>query len=82
MPRIALGLSYAGQGYFGWQSQLGGNTIQDKLEAALAVFCGLPKGERVVTLCAGRTDAGVHGLMQVIHFDTDLTRDKIGRAHV
>ena len=75
MRRIALGLSYAGQGYFGWQSQTGGNTIQDKLEAALAAFCGLSKGERVVTLCAGRTDAGVHGLAQVVHFDTLLERE-------
>ena len=75
MPRIALGLSYAGQGYLGWQSQTGGNTIQDKLEAALAAFCGLAKGERVITLCAGRTDSGVHGLMQVVHFDTALERD-------
>jgi tRNA pseudouridine38-40 synthase len=75
VPRIALGLSYAGQGYLGWQSQTGGNTIQDKLEAALAAFCGLPKGERVITHCSGRTDAGVHGLMQVVHFDTPLERD-------
>jgi tRNA pseudouridine38-40 synthase len=75
VPRIALGISYAGQGYFGWQSQSSGNTIQDKLEAAIAAFCGLPKGSRVVTLCAGRTDAGVHGLAQVVHFDTLLERD-------
>ena len=75
MPRIALGLSYAGQGYLGWQSQTGGNTIQDKLEAALAAFSGLSKGQRVITLCAGRTDAGVHGLAQVVHFDTSLERD-------
>ncbi len=75
MPRIALGLSYAGQGYLGWQSQTGGNTIQDKLEAALAAFSGLSKGQRVITLCAGRTDAGVHGLAQVVHFDTPLERD-------
>ena len=75
MQRIALGLSYVGQGYLGWQSQTGGNTLQDKLEAALAAFCGLPKGGRVITNCAGRTDAGVHGLMQVVHFDTTLQRD-------
>ncbi len=75
MPRVALGLSYVGQGYLGWQSQPGGNTIQDKLETALAAFCGLPKGGRVVTNCAGRTDAGVHGLMQVVHLDTPLQRD-------
>jgi tRNA pseudouridine38-40 synthase len=68
--RIALGVSYAGTAYQGWQSQLSGQTVQDKLEAALGKFCAKP----VSTLCAGRTDAGVHGLMQVVHFDTDLQR--------
>ncbi len=70
--RIALGVSYAGTAYQGWQSQSSGLTVQDKLEKALAQFADLP---RVSTLCAGRTDAGVHGLMQVIHFDTALERD-------
>jgi tRNA pseudouridine38-40 synthase len=70
--RVALGISYNGQAYQGWQSQLSGLTIQDKLEAALGRFCEQP---RVSTLCAGRTDAGVHGLMQVVHFDTPLARD-------
>ncbi|WP_309678368.1 tRNA pseudouridine(38-40) synthase TruA, partial [Polaromonas sp.] len=46
-------------------------TVQDKLELALARFATQP----VRTLCAGRTDAGVHGLMQVVHFDTLLARD-------
>lgn len=69
--RIALGLSYNGQSYQGWQSQRSGLTIQDKLEAALGTFTS----RRVSTLCAGRTDAGVHGLMQVVHFDTDCDRD-------
>ncbi|WP_040436502.1 tRNA pseudouridine(38-40) synthase TruA [Melaminivora alkalimesophila] len=68
--RIALGVSYAGQGYHGWQSQPGGNTVQDRLEAALARFATEP----ISTVCAGRTDAGVHGLMQVVHFDTPLQR--------
>lgn len=69
--RIALGISYCGSAYQGWQSQLSGLTLQDKLEAALAKFTTHP----VSTLCAGRTDAGVHGLMQVVHFDTPLARD-------
>ena len=69
--RIALGISYCGSAYQGWQSQLSGLTLQDKLEAALAKFTTHP----VSTLCAGRTDAGVHGLMQVVHFDTPLVRD-------
>lgn len=44
--------------------------MQDKLETALGKFTA----HKVSTLCAGRTDAGVHGLMQVIHFDTPLQR--------
>ena len=69
--RIALGISYVGHGYHGWQSQPSGQTVQDRLEAALAAFATVP----LPTVCAGRTDAGVHGLMQVVHFDTDLQRD-------
>ena len=68
--RIALGISYSGSTYEGWQSQLSGNTVQDKLELALAKFCNQP----VRVNCAGRTDAGVHGVMQVVHFDTPLQR--------
>ena len=69
--RIALGLSYNGQGYEGWQSQLSRKTIQDKLESSLTEFAQQP----IQVLCAGRTDAGVHGLMQVVHFDTQIQRD-------
>ena len=69
--RVALGLSYAGQTYEGWQSQPNGCTVQDHLEAALSSFATQP----VRTLCAGRTDSGVHGLMQVVHFDTPIHRD-------
>lgn len=68
--RLALGISYNGQAYQGWQSQLSGQTVQDQLERALGKFTA----QRVSTLCAGRTDAGVHGLMQVVHFDTPLER--------
>ncbi len=69
--RLALGISYNGQAYQGWQSQLSGLTVQDKLEAALGRFTD----SKVSTLCSGRTDAGVHALMQVIHFDTEATRE-------
>ena len=69
--RIALGISYNGSAYEGWQSQLSGNTIQDKLELALAKF----STQTIRVNCAGRTDAGVHGLMQVVHFDTPLERE-------
>jgi len=66
-----MGVCYNGSAYQGWQSQRSGQTVQDKLEKALGQFTT----QRVSTLCAGRTDAGVHGLMQVIHFDSDLVRD-------
>ncbi len=69
--RVAMGVCYNGSAYQGWQSQSSGLTVQDKLEKALAQFTT----HKVSTLCAGRTDAGVHGLMQVIHFDTELVRD-------
>lgn len=68
--RLALGISYNGRSYQGWQSQLSGKTVQDQLELALEKF----SAHKVSTLCAGRTDAGVHGLMQVVHFDTRLDR--------
>jgi tRNA pseudouridine38-40 synthase len=69
--RIALGISYNGQAWQGWQSQLSGRTVQDQLEAALSRFADSP----ISTLCAGRTDAGVHGLGQVVHFDTEVQRE-------
>ena len=68
--RLALGISYNGQSYDGWQSQPSGRTVQDHLEAALTRFAAQP----VTTVCAGRTDAGVHGLNQVVHFDTEVQR--------
>jgi tRNA pseudouridine38-40 synthase len=73
--RVALGIAYRGTNYHGWQSQPDGNTAQDKLEKALAEFVGLPRGEVVATVCAGRTDAGVHALNQVVHFDAPVSRE-------
>ena len=74
--RLALGISYVGTAYMGWQSQPNGQTVQDHLELALTRFAGLnDTTERIGTLCAGRTDAGVHGLGQVVHFDTHIARD-------
>jgi len=69
--RVALGLSYRGAGYHGWQSQPDGATVQDRVEAALSRFADRP----VRTVCAGRTDAGVHALNQVVHFDTEVARE-------
>jgi len=69
--RIALGLSYLGREYEGWQSQLSGRTIQDHLERAILAFTQHP----IRVHCAGRTDARVHALMQVVHFDSPVDRD-------
>ena len=71
LQRLALGLSYRGGAYRGWQSQPDGQTVQDRVETALATFAGVP----VRTACAGRTDAGVHALNQVLHFDAPVQRD-------
>lgn len=70
MVRIALGVEYFGLPFRGWQSQAGGGTVQDALEAALGTIAGVP----TTVLCAGRTDAGVHAIQQVVHFDTDAVR--------
>lgn len=74
--RYALGISYNGHHYRGWQSQPCGQTVQDKLEAALSAFSAT--GNRTKIMCAGRTDAGVHATRQVVHFDTDLNRQLQG----
>jgi tRNA pseudouridine38-40 synthase len=70
VQRLALGLSYRGSAYHGWQSQADGMTLQDKLESALSKFADQP----VRTICAGRTDTGVHALNQVIHIDAPVDR--------
>lgn len=63
--RIALGVEYDGRAFCGWQTQPGGCAVQDVLEAALTRVHAAP----VHTIVAGRTDAGVHALAQVVHFD-------------
>lgn len=68
--RIALGVEYDGRGFCGWQTQPGGGGIQDSLEAALGQIADQP----VSTICAGRTDAGVHASGQVVHFDCATER--------
>ena len=68
--RLALGLQYDGAAFCGWQTQPNRGAVQDVLEAALAQFAGGP----VATICAGRTDAGVHATYQVVHIDTEVLR--------
>jgi tRNA pseudouridine38-40 synthase len=68
--RIALGVEYDGSRFCGWQTQPEGCGVQDALERALSEIAG----ETITTVCAGRTDAGVHALGQVVHFDTGVQR--------
>lgn len=68
--RIALGVEYDGSGYYGWQSQPHGNTVQDVLQMALSGVADQP----IAVIAAGRTDTGVHALEQVVHFDTEVDR--------
>lgn len=63
--RIALCVEYDGSAFRGWQTQTGGGTVQDALEAALSEIASEP----ISVVCAGRTDAGVHATSQVVHFD-------------
>lgn len=68
--RIALGIEYDGVPFCGWQTQPGGGSVQDALEAALTQFAAT----RVEVVAAGRTDAGVHATAQVVHFDAPVER--------
>jgi tRNA pseudouridine38-40 synthase len=68
--RIALGIEYDGSAFTGWQTQTDGRGVQDAVEKALAKIAGTA----TPTICAGRTDSGVHALDQVVHFDTDTDR--------
>ncbi|MFP4154217.1 MAG: tRNA pseudouridine(38-40) synthase TruA [Halothiobacillaceae bacterium] len=74
MPRIVLGIEYDGRRYHGWQSQREVDSVQARLEAALSRVADHP----VETVCAGRTDRGVHATQQVVHFDTPAQRSLRG----
>ena len=69
--RIVLGIEYDGSAYAGWQWQHGKRTLQSELQTALSRVAN----QAITVICAGRTDAGVHALEQVVHFDTDVPRD-------
>lgn len=65
MPRYKVTIEYDGTPFSGWQRQADRPSVQQALEEAIERF----SGERVTTQAAGRTDAGVHALGQVAHFD-------------
>jgi tRNA pseudouridine38-40 synthase len=83
VPRYKLTLEYDGTPFVGWQVQENGTSVQGVLMAAIEAF----SGEAVMVQGAGRTDAGVHALGQVAHFDLakehepDTVRDALN-AHL
>lgn len=73
MNRLALGISYRGGAYCGWQRQSSALSVQGCVERALSQFVDLP----MTVTCAGRTDAGVHALNQVVHLDAPVDREEV-----
>ncbi len=70
MPRLKLTVEYDGTEYAGWQTQANARSIQAVLAAAFAPLLGQPAQLHA----AGRTDAGVHALGQVVHTDVHQAR--------
>src|SRR3546814_11956358 len=78
LPIYKITVEYDGSDFVGWQRQANGPSVQAALEEAIRCFCG----ESVLVEGAGRTDAGVHALAQVAHFDLeqDTTADTVMQA--
>lgn len=70
MPRLLFTCAYDGSAYLGWQSQRGGHTVQDTVEAAMSAILKQPL---LRISAAGRTDAGVHARAQRFHADVPDT---------
>src|SRR5215467_691507 len=70
MAKIALYLEYDGTKFHGWQRQPHARNVQEVVEHALSQVAKTP----ITTICAGRTDAGVHAKKQVIHFESEVIR--------
>jgi tRNA pseudouridine38-40 synthase len=69
--RLAVGISYKGTNYHGWQSQpQHANTLQQQITYALSMIAN----HEVELVASGRTDAGVHAIEQIAHFDTSAVR--------
>jgi len=70
--KLALGVEYLGTNFHGWQLQKSGiRTVQQVVEEALSSIADEP----IRVFCSGRTDAGVHAIEQIIHFETNVERE-------
>ena len=72
MMKYAIGIEYCGAAYCGWQRQPHCESVQQNLESALGFVADHP----IELACAGRTDAGVHAIEQVAHFETSAERSE------
>jgi tRNA pseudouridine38-40 synthase len=70
--RLAVGIEYDGTAYAGWQAQATVDSVERQVQQALAAVAN----HAVEVTCAGRTDAGVHALCQVAHFDASVARSE------
>lgn len=70
MIRLAACVEYCGRNYCGWQRQAHSPSVQEEVEKALSKVAN----EQITVFSAGRTDTGVHGIGQIIHFDTHSER--------
>lgn len=70
--RFALGVEYDGRSFSGWETQPGACTVQAVIEQALSRVAN----HTINTVCAGRTDSGVHAFGQVVHFDSEARRSE------
>lgn len=72
--KFAACIEYDGTFFFGWQRLSHAPSVQEHVERALSQVAAHP----VSVVCAGRTDSGVHGIGQVIHFETTAVRPERG----
>ena len=72
--KLAACIEYDGSPYYGWQRLAHGPTVQAHVEQALSQVAAEP----ISVVCAGRTDTGVHGIGQIIHFETQAIRPERG----
>ena len=72
MTKYAACIEYDGTDYHGWQRLKDSSSVQEEVEKALSSVAN----HQIELTCAGRTDSGVHGIGQVVHFESDATRDE------
>jgi tRNA pseudouridine38-40 synthase len=72
MTKYAACIEYEGTNYCGWQRLKHSPSVQEEVEKALSMVANHP----VELTCAGRTDSSVHGIGQIVHFESDAIRDE------